>query len=267
MTYEEAQQLARTHGVSRVIYRTARILLMPIAKVVYRFRITGAEHIPADGPCIIAPNHKSFYDSFLVGLACPRHLRFMAKYELFEGRSARLLSGLGAFPVRRGTADPEALETARMILRDGGVLALFPEGTRYREPDALKTPHRGAGRLAIEARAPVVPCAISGSERLFVGFLPRPVRVQIAFAPAITPAELEATPQAAADLIDNQVWPEVERQFRDLRSRQGLIAAVLAALAAGGGLAVRAQQQQKKSKRRIPGLPVEVKLKKKKRRR
>jgi 1-acyl-sn-glycerol-3-phosphate acyltransferase len=260
MTYEDAQQLARTRGVSRVIYTAARILLMPLVKVLYRFRITGAEHIPKEGPCIIAPNHKSFYDSFFVGLACPRDLRFMAKYELFEGRSARLLSGLGAFPVRRGTADPEALETARMILRDGGVLALFPEGTRYREPDALKAPHKGAGRLAIEAQAPVVPCAISGSEKLFVGFLPRPVRVQIAFAPAITPEQLEATPQAAAELIEGQVWPEVERQFRDLRSRQGLIAALLAALAAGGGFAVR--QQQQKKKRRIPPLPIKGKKKK-----
>jgi 1-acyl-sn-glycerol-3-phosphate acyltransferase len=265
VTYEEAQQLARTRGVSRVIYRLARILLLPIAKVVYRFRVTGAEHIPLDGPCIIAPNHKSFYDSFLVGLACPRHLRFMAKYELFEGRSARLLSGLGAFPVRRGTADPEALETARMVLRDGGVLAVFPEGTRYREPDALMSPRKGAGRLAIEAQAPVVPCAISGSERLFVGYLPRPVRVQVAFAAPISPADLEATPEAAAHLIENQVWPEVERQFRDLRSKQGLIAALLAALAAGGGVALRAQQ--KKPKTRVEKVKARLPQPKKRKRR
>src|ERR1700742_518855 len=147
MTYEEAQERARTHGVSRGLYAVIRLLLLPIVKVIYRFRVVGAEHIPKDGPCIIAPNHKSFYDSFFVGLATPRHLRFMAKYELFEGRSARLLSDLGAFPVKRGTADPEALETARMILRDGGVLALFPEGTRHRDPNALRAPHRGAGRL------------------------------------------------------------------------------------------------------------------------
>src|SRR6266496_4009641 len=169
MTYEEAQERARTHGVSRVVYAVIRFLLLPLVKLVYRFRVIGAEHIPENGPCIIAPNHKSFYDSFFVGLATPRHLRFMAKAELFEGRSARLLSNLGAFPVKRGTADPEALETARRVLQDGGVLALFPKGTRHRDPDALRAPRRGAGRLAIEERAPVVPCAISGTERLFVG--------------------------------------------------------------------------------------------------
>jgi 1-acyl-sn-glycerol-3-phosphate acyltransferase len=248
VTYEEAQQLARSRGVSRPVYGTIRFLILPLVKLIWRFRITGAEHIPHDGPCVIAPNHKSFYDSFFVGLATPRHVRFMAKQELFDGRSARFLSALGAFPVKRGEADPEALETARMVLRDGGVLALFPEGTRHREPDQLRAPRRGAGRLAIEAGAPIVPCAIAGTEKLFMGYLPRPVRVQISFAAPIAAADLEATPEAAADLIENQVWPEVEREFRALRSKQSVIAAILAAAAAGGGVALRAQQRKPKTR-------------------
>jgi 1-acyl-sn-glycerol-3-phosphate acyltransferase len=258
VTYEKAQELARTHGVSRVVYGLARLILFPLVKILYRFRITGKEHIPAEGPVVIAPNHKSFYDSFFVGLATPREVRFMAKKELFEGRSARLLSALGAFPVKRGEADPEALETARMVLRDGGVLALFPEGTRHRDPDELRAPRRGAGRLAIEAGAPIVPCAISGTEKLFVGILPRPVRVQIAFAAPIPAADLEATPEAAADLIENQVWPEVEREFQGLRAKQGLAAALIAALAAAGGVVFR--QQRRKPKTRSE--KVKAKLKK-----
>jgi 1-acyl-sn-glycerol-3-phosphate acyltransferase len=250
VTYEQAQELARTRGVKKSVYETIRLLVLPLVKLLWRFRITGKEHIPKEGPVVIAPNHKSFYDSFFVGLATPREVRFMAKKELFEGKSARLLSMLGAFPVKRGESDPEALETARMVLRDGGVLALFPEGTRYREPDELRAPRRGAGRLAIEAQAPVVPCAISGTEKLFMGPLPRPVRVQVSFAAPIAPAALEATPEAAGDLIENQVWPEVERQFHALRSRKGLIAAALAGLAAGGGVAVRVQQQRKKKRSR-----------------
>jgi 1-acyl-sn-glycerol-3-phosphate acyltransferase len=262
VTYEEAQELARSRGVSRPVYGLIRFVILPLVKLIWRFRIRGADHIPKDGPCVIAPNHKSFYDSFFVGLATPRHVRFMAKNELFEGRSARLLSMLGAFPVRRGEADPEALETARMILREGGVLALFPEGTRHRDADALRAPRRGAGRLAIEAGAPIVPCAISGTEKLFAGFFPRPVRVQIAFAAPIAAKDLESTPEAAADLIENQVWPEVERQFRDLRSRQGLIAALLAALAAGGGVALRRQQRKprtrvEKIKAKLPKRPAQ----------
>jgi 1-acyl-sn-glycerol-3-phosphate acyltransferase len=264
LTNEEAHALSRKRGTSWV-YETARFVLTPIAAVWYRFKVTGREFVPPDGPVIIAPNHKSFYDSFFIGLATTRHLHFMAKTELFEGKkTARLLSGLGAFPVRRGTADPAALETARLHLEEGRVLAMFPEGTRHRDPATLREPRRGVGRLAIEAGAPIVPCAITGTDKLFAwGWFPKPMKVQVSFAPAISPAELEATPEAAQDLIENQVWPEVEREFKRLRANPGLIAAILAALgAAGGGVAY--QQSQQKKKRRVPLPPVPKKLRRKK---
>jgi 1-acyl-sn-glycerol-3-phosphate acyltransferase len=230
--------------VSRPLYAVVKLIVGPFLRVWYRLRIAGAEHVPDTGAAIIAPNHKSLYDSFFIAMATRRHLRFMGKSELFEGPFGRLLVRLGAFPVRRGESDQEALETARTVLRQGGLLSLFPEGTRVRDPDTLGSPRRGAGRLAIEARAPLVPCAITGTERLFAGPLPRPGRVQIAFVPAIAPAELEATPEAATELIEGQVWPEVEREWRLLRERPGLIAAALAALGVGGGLAYRARRQR-----------------------
>src|SRR3954454_3937391 len=154
MTNEQAHELSRKRGTSKLIYGTARVVLTPIAAVWYRLKVTGDEYVPKEGPAIIAPNHKSFYDSFFVGLATRRHLHFMAKTELFEGKSAWLLSGLGAFPVRRGTADPDALETARLHLEAGRVLAMFPEGTRYREPDALRPPRKGVGRLPDDGHRP-----------------------------------------------------------------------------------------------------------------
>ena len=264
LTNEEANALSRKRGTSWV-YELARIVLTPIAAVWYRLRVTGAEFVPAEGPAIIAPNHKSFYDSFFIGLATTRHLHFMAKTELFEGKkTARLLSGLGAFPVRRGTADPDALMTAQVHLEKGRVLAMFPEGTRHRDPATLREPRRGVGRLAIEAQAPIVPCAITGTEKLFNGWFPRPVKIQVSFAPAIQPAQLEATPEAAADLIENQVWPEVEREFKRLRDNPGLIAAIVAGLsAAGGGVAY---QQTRKPKRKFPP-KVKVKVPKRKKKR
>jgi 1-acyl-sn-glycerol-3-phosphate acyltransferase len=237
--------------VSRSLYAVVKLIVRPFLRVWYRLRIAGAEHIPEAGAAIVAPNHKSLYDSFFIAIATPRHLRFMGKSELFEGPFGRLLVRLGAFPVRRGVSDQDALETARTILRQGGLLSLFPEGTRVRDPDTLGSPRRGAGRLAIEARAPLVPCAITGTERLFAGPFPRPGRVQVSFAAAIAPAELEATPEAAAALIEGQVWPEVEREWRRLRERRGLIAAALAALGAGGGLAYRARRRRA-AKRRGP---------------
>src|SRR3954470_3464174 len=184
MTNEEAHELARKRGTSKLIYGTARVVLTPVAATWYRLKVTGSEYVPKDGPAIIAPNHKSFYDSFFIGLATRRHLHFMAKTELFEGRSGPLLSGLGASPVRPGTPGPDALETARIHLQEGRVLAMFPEGTRFRDPDALKSPRKGVGRLAIEAQAPIVPCAITGTQSLFYkGWFPKPVRVQLSFAP------------------------------------------------------------------------------------
>jgi 1-acyl-sn-glycerol-3-phosphate acyltransferase len=238
----EAHRVARERGESRPLYALARLVLVPFMRVFFRLRITGAEHVPAEGAAIIAPNHKSLYDSFFLAPATRRHLRFMGKSELFEGPFGRLLVGLGAFPVRRGTADPEALETARTILRQGGLLSLFPEGTRVRDPATLGSPRRGAGRLAIEARAPLVPSAITGTERLFIGPFPRPVRVRVSFAPAIQPDELVSTPEAAGELISERVWPQVEQEFQRLRARPGLIAAGLAALGIGGGLAYRARR-------------------------
>jgi 1-acyl-sn-glycerol-3-phosphate acyltransferase len=239
MTHEEAQRLAREKGVSRPLYAITRVLVTPFMRLWFGLSFDGAERIPADGPVIIAPNHKSFWDSFFIGLATRRPVRFMGKTELFTGPKARLLVGLGAFPVRRGTSDAEALETARIILRQGGVLALFPEGTRIRDPESLGEPRSGAGRLALETGATLVPAAISGSERLFWGPLPKPRRVRISFGEPIAVDEDVPTRAAARELVDDELWPQVEREFSRLRAHPGLIGAALAALGLGAGVAVR----------------------------
>ena len=169
----------------------------------------------------------------------------MAKTELIEARYGRLLVRLGAFPVRRGQADADALETARVILSQGGLLALFPEGTRVRDPDQLGHPHRGAGRLALETGAPLVPCAITGTQKLFRGGFPVPRRVQVAFSEPIPVSDLAVTPEAASTLIEGTLWPEVEDEYRRLRARPTLIAAGLAALGVGGGLLARSRRKPK----------------------
>ncbi|HEV7804655.1 MAG TPA: lysophospholipid acyltransferase family protein [Solirubrobacteraceae bacterium] len=239
MTYEQAQRLAREKGVWRPLYALTRALMTPFMRLWFGLTFDGAERIPRAGPVIIAPNHKSFWDSFFIALATRRHVRFMGKIELFTGPKGRLLVGLGAFPVRRGTSDAEALETARIVLRQGGVLALFPEGTRIRDPDALGEPRSGAGRLALETGATLVPAAISGSERLFLGPLPKPRRVRIAFGEPICVDEDVPTRETAHELVADELWPQVEREFGRLRAHRGLIGAVAAALGLGTGVAVR----------------------------
>jgi 1-acyl-sn-glycerol-3-phosphate acyltransferase len=251
VTSEEAHRLARERGVSRPLYAATRAVLAPIMRGWFRMRISGREHVPSEGPAILAPNHKSFWDSFFIGVAIRRHLRFMGKIELFEDWKGPLLVGLGAFPVRRGEADADALATARAVLAKGGLLAIFPEGTRVRDPGALGEPRRGVGRLALESGAPIVPAAITGTDHLWVGPFPKPKRVQVTFAPPIPVAEMASTPEQAGTIVDQLLWPEVETQFSRLRARPGLIAAALAALGVSGGLAV----QRRSARRRSPRLP------------
>ena len=231
-----AHRFARDKGISRPVYGLTRGIVVPLFRAYFRMRIDGAGHIPRDGAAVIAPNHKSFYDSFFFALATPRPMRFMAKDELISPWYGAYLARLGAFPVRRGESDEEALETAREILRDGGLLALFPEGTRIRDPDTLGTPKRGAARLALEAGAPIVPAAITGTDGLFAGPFPKPKRVQVAFEEPIPVHELAATPEVAGELIEEHVWPQVERSWRRLRSRKTVAAALLAAAGVGGGV-------------------------------
>ena len=125
-----------------------------------------------------------------------------------------------------------------------------------RDPESLGSPHRGAGRLALETGAAIVPAAISGTEDLFLGPLPRPRRVQVAFADPIRVDEMAVTPEAATALVEELLWPEVETEYSRLRARPGLIAAALAALGIGGGLVARQRLGAKRGgtpKRLLPG--------------
>jgi 1-acyl-sn-glycerol-3-phosphate acyltransferase len=217
------------------LYAFVRLLATLLLHVWFRFRVTGVENVPNEGPAILAPNHKNFLDAFFVGLALRRHIRYMAKVELLKGPLAWLFLRLGAFPVRRGEADAEALETSRAILAAGGLVVVFPEGTRVEEPDALGSPHHGAGRLALETGAPIIPAAITGTSHLWRGALPRLKRVQLAFLPAVA-SERSADRDEVSELIDDHVWPAVREEYGRLRANPGMIAAGLAALGLSGGL-------------------------------
>ena len=246
ITNSEAHRLAREKGVSRPLYAVVRGVFVPFMRLYWGLRIADADKVPKEGPAIVTPNHKSFFDSFILAAATKRHLRFMGKSELFEGRLGKTFVRLGAFPVRRGESDAEALETARVILEQGGLLSLFPEGTRVRDPDGLGVPKRGAVRLALETGSPLVPAAITGTEKLFAGPVPRPTTVRVSFGDPIPVHELEATPEAAADVLNEELWPEVEGQFGKLRAHPGLIAAGLAAVGLGAVVATRRRRSGKR---------------------
>ncbi len=240
LTYEEAHERARDKGVNRLLLRVVRAILVPLLRLGFGMRVTGREHVPKDGPVIIAPNHKSFWDAFFIAAVLRRPVRFMGKAELFTGRRGKLFLALGAFPVRRGSSDTEAITTARTVLEQGGVLALFPEGTRVRDPDELGIPRRGAARLALETRAPLIPTAMTGTEKRR-WHLPR--SVQISFGEPIRATAHQATPEAAAELLDETLWPTISEDYKRLRAGPGLVAAGVAA--AGLGLLVQRKRRKR----------------------
>lgn len=241
-----------------------RILLAPLLLFWFGLDITGRRHVP-EGAAIIAANHKSFLDPFFIGLGTRRPLRCMAKADLFRGPLGWLLARLGAFPVRRGEADTEALDTGRAILDQGGLILVFPEGTRVSEPDALGAPRHGAGTLALETGAPIVPAAITGSSVLWLGPIPLPRRVRVAFAPPVDVADIAASEEPLRELIDRQVWPAVQREYGRLRAAPGVVAVLLAAIGIGG--LVGRRKRRKSTTPRILGLVAPSKARRKARRR
>src|SRR5262245_35511471 len=152
------------------LYRVIGALSLPVVTGLYRLRARGLEHLP-EGGFVLAANHTSNFDPWPLGtpLLPDRQLRFMAKAELFNPLMAPILRAGGAFKVRRGEGDLEAMRTAVELVRDGEIVVMFPEGTRQRKGLVKKhqaRPHTGAARIAFAANAPLVPAAISGTDRL-----------------------------------------------------------------------------------------------------
>src|SRR5436190_16371416 len=143
------------------IYLFAGLISWPVVVGLYRLRARGVEHLP-EGGFVLAANHTSNFDPWPLGIPVfpRRQLRFMAKSELFGTPLAPILHAGGAFKVRRGEGDAEAMRTAAELVRSGEIVVMFPEGTRRRKGLRKKyvpRPHTGAARIALEARAPLVP--------------------------------------------------------------------------------------------------------------
>ncbi|SVC47577.1 uncharacterized protein METZ01_LOCUS300431 [marine metagenome] len=197
------------------VYAAVRTLVRCLLWPYFRVRATGREHIPASGPVILAPVHRSNLDSFLLSPLTPRRLRALAKVSLFKARPlAWFLASLGAFPVRREAADRESMRAARDLLTEGNLLLVFPEGTRHDGPRIAEL-FDGTAWLAAKAGARVVPVGVAGSgEAMPTGAkFPRRHSIRILVHPALEPpaadarrsvlrewtANLESSLQAALD--------------------------------------------------------------------
>jgi 1-acyl-sn-glycerol-3-phosphate acyltransferase len=148
------------------VYELVRVITSLYCLLFLRVRSIASEHVPGSGPAILAPNHFSFMDHFLVGCFLRRKVRFMAKSQLFKRPMQFIYSHGGVFPVRRGARDEEAFITAEAILGNGGCVAMYCEGGRSRSGQIAEKAKTGIGRLALETGAPVVPVAIHGSQKV-----------------------------------------------------------------------------------------------------
>jgi len=149
-----------------------RVLLGPFLRVLFKLQVDGIEHIPADGPAILASNHLSFSDSLFLPAGLERRVTFLAKSDYFTGRGlkgwlvAGFMRAVGQVPVDRsgGRASDAALTSGLKILRRGELLGIYPEGTR--SPDGkLYRGRTGVARMALEAGVPVIPVAMIGTDK------------------------------------------------------------------------------------------------------
>ena len=208
-------EYTRTKGVNWPLYVIARAILVPAFLIWFRLERLGREHARVEGGLIVAANHRSFLDPFVLGALLPwrRPMHYVAKVELFEPAwQGWILSRLGAYPVRRGEADSETLETSRRILERGGALCIFPEGTRIRR-GSLAVPHRGVGRLALETGAAVLPVAVHGSEHVRDGWKIRPRKVRLRAGKPLTFPQTENPSPSLAATVTTRIWPNIELQW------------------------------------------------------
>jgi 1-acyl-sn-glycerol-3-phosphate acyltransferase len=150
------------------LYRTLKTILSPTLRLLYRVSPEGQENIPGDGPVIVVSNHLSFMDSLFIPLRVPRRMVYLAKSDYFESRkTAWFFTALGMIPVKRDVKEKTeaALQAGIDVLDQGGVLGLYPEGTRSHD-GRLYRGRTGVARLALRSRAPVLPVGLLGSREV-----------------------------------------------------------------------------------------------------
>lgn len=182
-------------------YSAARFSASVVLGLLSRWEVRGRRNIPRSGGLVVASNHVSFWDPPLVGAAISREVHYLAKEELFgHPVLGPLLRSVNCIPIRRGAADLSGLSRAIEILKRGGALVMFPEGSRMRD-GALHPARPGLGLISVQADAHIVPCYVSGSNRSGRWWLGGP-RVRIWFGKArhwrvLAGADPEATPGRA----------------------------------------------------------------------
>ena len=221
-------------------YELTRLLTSLYAYTLLRARAISTDNVPGRGGVILAPNHFSFMDHFLMGCYIRRKVRFMAKSQLFKRPMQFIYTHGGVFPVRRGARDEEMFITAETILARGGAITMYCEGGRSRTGKMAEQAKRGIGRLALESGAPVVPIAIHGSSRIRNWKRLRFPEITVQYGQALRWERIENPSVAQQQAVADEILREIRRLYAGLEEhgRKGILRRVRAERQATKGAAV-----------------------------
>ena len=178
----------------------------PIFYGIFRLSVRGAENVPATGGFVISSQHRSNWDPFLIGLPIERHLRYMAKAEMYRfAPMAWIVRSGGAFKVERGKSDTAATEMAIELAQEGWGIAIYPEGTRNKRGKEPPRPRSGAARVAIAAGVPMIPVAINGV-KAFRLVPPRIPRFEVIIGEALPMDGLDGMDVHEAGRVVTERW-------------------------------------------------------------
>jgi 1-acyl-sn-glycerol-3-phosphate acyltransferase len=222
--FDRFHERARTREPDWV-YELARVITSLYAYTFLRARAISADNVPGQGAVILAPNHFSFMDHFLMGCYIRRKVRFMAKSQLFKRPMQFIYSHGGVFPVRRGARDEETFVTAELILRKGGAVTMYCEGGRSRTGKVAEHAKRGIGRLALETGVPIVPIAIHGSSRVRNWKRLQFPRVTIQYGEPIRWERVEDPTREQQQAVADEILAEIRQLYNGLErhGRKGIV--------------------------------------------
>ncbi|HEX2015081.1 MAG TPA: lysophospholipid acyltransferase family protein [Solirubrobacteraceae bacterium] len=209
-------------------YELVRLLTTLVTFTFYRGRCISSEKVPASGPVILAPNHFSFMDHFLLGAFIRRKIRFMAKSQLFRRPMQFIYTHGGVFPVRRGVRDEDAFITANSVLARGGTIAMYCEGGRSRTGELNERAKPGIGRLALETGATVVPVAIYGSQKIRNWKRLQFPKVTVQYGDPMRWETVESPTRHQQQVVADEIFAEIRRLYAGLEQlgRKGMVARV-----------------------------------------
>jgi 1-acyl-sn-glycerol-3-phosphate acyltransferase len=219
------------------VYELVRVITSLYGYTLLRARPISVDKVPGSGAVILAPNHFSFMDHFLIGCYIRRKVRFMAKSQLFKPPMQFIYTHGGVFPVRRGARDEEAFITAEQLLAKGSAVVMYCEGGRSRTGKVSEQAKPGIGRLALETGAPVVPIAIHGSSHIRNWKRLQFPRVTIQYGDALRWEPIANPTREQQQAVADAILTEIRRMYAGLEQhgRRGILKRVRAERRAGPG--------------------------------